>query len=955
MSRNLLPFWIAAMSGREVTFDRGANTATIDGETYSTGAPLPIATLERSILSGSQRYVWTVRLSEIAARNITINLDVSERGKALPDVHPNFATIQKGEDSIDFIIDRRFTGFVAGSITVKIIAGVGYAIGRPDLVTLNSENGQQILAHLHIEAVKSEIVEGEDAQWWIVSDRQVDEVLRTRTLITSTVGDYSGHPESFFKNIRPDSPMNRIMIDTLIRDDQTVEPDGVVRAQLELDDHRDYLLGEPSFADIKIKNAPLVEVSIIAATATVTEGKPARWWITGNRVTTEITRIRVTFVKVSGGDYFDLPSGFIAYLQPGAPNNRVLVSMPTIDDQMEEPDGVVMATIVEGHGYTIGNASARLTIRNAALPVISVVPLATPVTEGNPAQWYLRAAEPVNSTVTIRSRITKISGGDFTTLPLEVSRDIMEGELQTLVSVQTRDNLVTQDDEVVRATAITFRGYTLGTPNFAEITITDNDIPFIPAGSEASDQRVFVAGLEAQNLRMQGTEFLTLTSRGSQLVFINSMTAAINKRVDLVINTDIAGFDITSNRYAVVDEEYIRFYDFMGTEQQSERSSNIKSLNDGKDFMISPTRYVVLENPGTTSRLIFFTLDGGQQTTETIQIRGVNSGSNNFESLFITSDRYVMANRDRIVFYDFAGNEKPEEELDVRVPEIEGTGMVVTDDQIILCGLGSKDGRSGFDIRFLNRRPDPTTPRPTRGREKIEERIDLGISNSINGDGLIIFSNQYHIWGYDQTAGEYAIMSYNFDKSRVTPNITEFDNSRNKGDLIHITSTRIIFGWSSGIRAEIYFYNRSGQFQSTETLTLITNGSGVKAIIRTENRYIVLANQTDNATNFNNSLNFFTHDGTEQVSERVLLPSNIGNYFNRSDDRYIFVNDRAGQDRQGRYQPKKLRFTDHVGTEQTSEQIEIPRGAQWRSVIETDTRYVVIDRLNKYLRFFTKS
>ena len=942
------------MSGREVTFDRGANTATIDGETYSTGAPLPIATLERSILSGSQRYVWTVRLSEIAARNITVNFDISERGKALPDIHPNFATIQKGEDSIDFIIDRRFTGFIAGSITVKIIAGVGYAIGRPDLVTLNSENGQQILAHLHIEAVKSEIVEGEDAQWWIVSDRQVDEVLRTRTLITSTVGDYSGHPESFFKNIRPDSPMNRIMIDTLIRDDQTVEPDGVVRAQLELDDHRDYLLGEPSFADIKIKNAPLVEVSIIAATASVTEGKPARWWITGNRVTTEITRIRVTFVKVSGGDYFDLPSGFIAYLQPGAPNNRVLVSMPTIDDQMEEPDGVVMATIVEGHGYTIGNASAQLTIRNAALPVISVVPLATPVTEGNPAQWYLRAAEPVNSTVTIRSRITKISGGDFTTLPLEVSRDIMEGELQTLVSVQTRDNLITQDDEVVRATAITFRGYTLGTPNFAEITITDNDIPFIPAGSEASDQRVFVAGLEAQNLRMQGTELLTLTQQGSQLVFINPATAAINKRVDLVINTDITGFDITSNRYAVVDEEYIRFYDFMGTEQQSERSSNINvhSADDGKDFMISPTRYVTLES--IQSRLVFFTLDGGKQDSETIQIRGVSTSSNDFEALFITSDRYVMANSQRIIFYDFAGNEKPEEELDVRVFYFETNGMVVTDDQIILGGNGFKDGRRGFDVRFLNRRPDPTTPRPTRGREKFEERIDLGVSNSIN-DGLLIFSNQYHVWGYDHTADKPAIMSFNFDKSRVSPNIAEFENTTNKGILIGITSTRIIFGNLGGITARVYFYDRSGQFQSTETLNLITNGRELEYIIRTENRYIVKANRTDNAISLNESLNFFTHDGTEQVSERVILPSNIGSHFWKTDDRYIFFDDPIDRTLPGEYSSKKIRFTNHQGTEQTAEQIEIPRGAEWRSMVETNTRYVMLDRLNKYLRFFTKS
>ena len=82
MSRYLVPFWAAAASGKKVSFNRSANTATIGTTTYSTADPTPIASVSAnasSIAEGSNA-VWMINLSRPAQSQVTVRFSVTQTG-----------------------------------------------------------------------------------------------------------------------------------------------------------------------------------------------------------------------------------------------------------------------------------------------------------------------------------------------------------------------------------------------------------------------------------------------------------------------------------------------------------------------------------------------------------------------------------------------------------------------------------------------------------------------------------------------------------------------------------------------------------------------------------------------------------------------------------------------------------------------------------------------------------
>ena len=82
MSRYLVPFWAAAASGKKVSFNRSANTATIGTTTYSTADPTPTvsAAANASSIAEGSNAVWMINLSRPAQSQVTVRFSVTQTG-----------------------------------------------------------------------------------------------------------------------------------------------------------------------------------------------------------------------------------------------------------------------------------------------------------------------------------------------------------------------------------------------------------------------------------------------------------------------------------------------------------------------------------------------------------------------------------------------------------------------------------------------------------------------------------------------------------------------------------------------------------------------------------------------------------------------------------------------------------------------------------------------------------
>ena len=125
------------------------------------------------------------------------------------------------------------------------------------------------------------------------------------------------------------------------------------------------------------------------------------------------------------GDFFaaDQPTQMTATFGPS--DTEVTVSVPTQDDEVNEADGAVSATLAEGAGYTIGDpASATTTVTDddlesvaergeatftLVLPTVSIATDQESVAEGGEATFTLTRTGQGDLTVTVELTLQ----GDF--------------------------------------------------------------------------------------------------------------------------------------------------------------------------------------------------------------------------------------------------------------------------------------------------------------------------------------------------------------------------------------------------------------------------------------------------------------------------------------------------------------------------------------------------------------
>ena len=286
--------------------------------------------------------------------------------------------------------------------------------------------------------------------------------------------------------------------------DSADELDGTITATLGTGSG--YGIGSPNSASVTVRDDddPTPVITISGGSA-VTEGESATFILTASPAPSSDISVRV-MITDSGS--------FATNGQTGSKKVTIdtggtaSLTVTTVNDSADEPDGTITATVEAGTGYSAGSpGSASVTVEDDddPTPVITISG-GNAVTEGESATFTLTAS-PAPSSSSVFVKVTVSDSGNFAVIGQTGSRRVTIGTEGTASLTVTTVNNNADDDGTIIATVEAGTSYSVGSPRFASVTVKDDSDP-TPATDAVSGDTDTVSG---------DTEDVTSPDRGALL------------------------------------------------------------------------------------------------------------------------------------------------------------------------------------------------------------------------------------------------------------------------------------------------------------------------------------------------------------------------------------------------------------------------------------------------------
>ena len=232
------------------------------------------------------------------------------------------------------------------------------------------ENAPVIKPAVTIAANSPAITEGADAAFTLTATPAPQAPLAV-TLQVSADGDY-GIPAGERTVTIPTGGSYTLTLPT--PDDATDEPHGRVAVTVQAGSG--YTVGSPASDSIAIRDddLPPPVITISAKAASVTEGTDAVFTVTADRA--PAVDLPVQLAVSESGDHIaaQYEGAHTATLAKGT--ITVEMTIPTVNDNADEPNGTVTATLKGGSGYTLGSTTSAPVIvvddDASGLPALSI-------------------------------------------------------------------------------------------------------------------------------------------------------------------------------------------------------------------------------------------------------------------------------------------------------------------------------------------------------------------------------------------------------------------------------------------------------------------------------------------------------------------------------------------------------------------------------------------------------
>ena len=466
---------------KNTRWDRIARTlAAIEQSQCDTQPPTePVITITAGsdITEGSDAS-FTVTANPTPTAALTVNLTVSQSGSFGATTGTDTVTIPTtGSATYTVNTTNDSTDEPDGSVTATLSTGTGYTVSGSNnaaTVAVSDEDDPPPAVTPTISiAAGSGVTEGSDATFTVTASPAPTTAL-TVNLTVSQSGNFGATIGADTVTI-PTTGSATFTVSTT--NDSTDEPDGSVTATLSTGSGYT-VSGSNNAATVAVSDdddpPPATPTISIAAGSGVTEGGSATFTVTASPTPTTALTVNLT---VSQSGNFGATIGADTVTIPTTGSATFTVS--TTNDNTDEPDGSVTATLSTGTGYTVSGSSNAATVAvsdddDPPPPTISIA-AGSGVTEGSDATFTVTASPAPTSPLTVNLTVSQsgsfgaTTGADTVTIPTTGSATF---------TVSTTNDSTDEPDGSVTATLSTGTGYTVsGSSNAATVAVSDDDVP----------------------------------------------------------------------------------------------------------------------------------------------------------------------------------------------------------------------------------------------------------------------------------------------------------------------------------------------------------------------------------------------------------------------------------------------------------------------------------------------
>ncbi|MDE0654262.1 MAG: hypothetical protein OXI26_11490 [bacterium] len=415
---------------------------------------------------------FTLGRSGATTSALTVALAVTETGEAISGAAPTSVTIPAGATSVTVEVptDDDDLDEDDSVITVAIAGGAGYVIGTPGSASIPVQDDDRSgLAEVTIERGTSDTVEGGAVYFTVSRVGPRGSPLSVALRVTETGEVISGTAPT---SVTIPAGATRATFEVPTDDDAAEENDNTISVAIV--SGAGYVIATPGSAHVPVYDNDAPPTITIQADFASTEADPARFIV--RRAGSPTAALTVALTITETGDMINPDNeGSTSVTIPAGAISTTL-EVPTDDDDVDEDDSTITATISPGTGYDLGApTSASVTVYDNDVPTVTIRPQRSGVIEGYATQFILSRTDPTTSPLTIE--LTVAETGDMVDSGDEGSRPVTFGARQASVTfdLNTVDDTVAEDDSTITVTIATSTLYTTGTPASATVTARDDD------------------------------------------------------------------------------------------------------------------------------------------------------------------------------------------------------------------------------------------------------------------------------------------------------------------------------------------------------------------------------------------------------------------------------------------------------------------------------------------------
>ncbi len=421
---------------------------------------------------------FTVTASPAPTANLLVSVTVSQSGDYGATTGAKTVTIPtSGSATFKVGTTNDQTDEPNGSVTVTLVDGTSYDLGTSKTATVSvADNDDPPVVVVPVVTISggNGVTEGGSATFTLSASPAPSANLSV-TVTVSQSGDYGATTGSKTVTV-PTSGSATFTVGTT--NDQTDEPNGSVTATLV--DGADYNLGTSKTATVSVADnddPPVVVVPVVTISGgnSVTEGGNATFTLSASPAPS--ANLSVTVTVSASGDY-GATTGSKTVTVPTS--GSATFTIGTTNDQVDEPNGSVTATLVDGADYDLGTSkTATVSVADNDDPPVVVIPVVTisggsGVTEGGDATFTLSASPAPSANLSVT--VTVSASGDFGATAGTKTVTVSTSGSATF-TVGTTNDQADEADGSVTATLVDGADYDLGATKTATVAVSDDDVP----------------------------------------------------------------------------------------------------------------------------------------------------------------------------------------------------------------------------------------------------------------------------------------------------------------------------------------------------------------------------------------------------------------------------------------------------------------------------------------------